>query len=48
MAKVEDPRRTVRGNTRHKLEDIIMIGLGALKCDRNDLADMEDLEHGRR
>ncbi len=42
LAKVEDPRRTDRGNIRHKLEDIIIIGLCTLICDGNDFADMEE------
>ncbi len=41
-AKVTDPRRTDRGNIRHKLEDIIIIGLCTLICDGNDFADMEE------
>lgn len=42
LAKVEDPRRTDRGNIRHKLEDIIIIGLCTLICDGEDYADMEE------
>lgn len=42
LAKMEDPRRTDRGNIRHKLEDIIIIGLCTLICDGNDFADMEE------
>lgn len=41
LAKVEDPRRTDRGNIRHKLEDIIIIGLCTLICDGSDFSDME-------
>ncbi len=43
LAKVEDPRRTDRGNIWHKLEDIIIIGLCTLICDGNDFADMEEI-----
>lgn len=39
---MEDPRRTDRGNIRHKLEDIIIIGLCTLICDGEDFADMEE------
>ncbi len=42
LAQMEDPRRTDRGNIRHKLEDIIIIGLCTLICDGNDFADMEE------
>lgn len=41
LAKVEDSRRTDRGNIRHKLEEIIIIGLCTLICDGEDFADME-------
>lgn len=42
LARVEDPRRTKRGNIRHKLEDIIIIGLGTLICNGENFADMEE------
>jgi len=42
LGQVEDPRRTDRGNIRHKLEDIIIIGLCTLICDGNDFTDMEE------
>jgi predicted transposase YbfD/YdcC len=42
LAGLEDPRRTDRGNIRHKLEDIIIIGLCTLICDGSDFADMEE------
>lgn len=42
LAKVEDPRGTDRENIRHKLEDIIIIGLCTLICDGDDFADMEE------
>ena len=40
----EDPRRTERENIRHKLEDIIIIGLCTLICNGEDFADMADME----
>ena len=36
-----DPRRTSYGNIRHKLEDIIIIGLCTIICGGEDYADME-------
>ncbi len=42
LAQVEDPCRTDRGNIRHKLEDIIIIGLCTLICGGNDFTDMEE------
>lgn len=36
-----DPRRTSHGNIRHKLEDIIIIGLCTIICGGEDFADME-------
>ncbi len=42
IQKVEDPRRTNKGNIRHKLEDIIIIGLCTLVCNGEDFPDMEE------
>lgn len=42
LSKVEDPRRTDRGNIRHRLEDIIIIGLCSLICNGEDFLDMEE------
>ena len=39
---MEDPRRTDRGNIRHKLEDIIIIGLCTLICGGEDFPDMKE------
>ena len=39
---MEDPRRTDRGNIRHKLEDIVIIGLCTLICGGEDFPDMEE------
>jgi len=41
ISRMEDPRRTDRGNIRHKQEDIIMIGLSTLICGGEDFPDME-------
>lgn len=42
LIRIEDPRRTDRGNIRHKLEDIIIIGLCTLIGNGEDFEDMED------
>ncbi len=42
VSQMEDPRRTDRGNIRHKLEDIIIIGLCTLICGGEDFPDMEE------
>ena len=42
LSIVKDPRRTDRGNIRHKLEDIIIIGLCTLIGNGKDFEDMED------
>ena len=47
LSKAEDPRRTDRGNIRHKLEDIIIIGLCTLICNGEDFCDMEDFGNER-
>ena len=39
---VKDPRRTECGNIRHKLEDILIIGLCTVVCDGEDFEDMEE------
>ena len=49
LQELEDPRRTSKGNIRHKLEDIIIIGMCSLICNGNDVSDMEDFgKRGRR
>ena len=45
---LDDPRRTNKGNIRHKLEDIIIIGLCSLICNGNDFSDMEDFGEARQ
>ena len=45
---LEDPRRTGKGNMRHELEDIIIIGLCSLICNGNDVSDMEDFGEARQ
>ncbi len=47
ISKLEDPRRTSCGNIRHKLEDIIIIGLCTLICDGADFVDMEEFGKAR-
>lgn len=42
LKSVDDPRRTNRGNYRHKLEDIIIIELCSIICGGENLVDMED------
>lgn len=42
MGKIKDPRRTRYGNIRHKLEDILIIGLCSTVCMGVDFIDMED------
>lgn len=42
LRKLEDPRRTDRGNIRHRLEDIIIIGLCTLICNGEDFPDMKE------
>lgn len=39
---VKDPRRTECGNIRHKLEDILIIGLCTFVCNGEDFEDMEE------
>lgn len=47
IKKVSEPRRTKYGNIRHKLEDIIIIGLCTLICGGEDFADMEEFGKSR-
>ena len=42
LQRMEDPRRTDKGNIRHKLEDIIIIGLCTIVCNGEDFLDMEE------
>ena len=42
LSELTDPRRTSHGNIRHKLEDIIAIGLCTVICGGEDFVDMED------
>ena len=41
IKNLTEPRRTAYGNVRHKLEDIIIIGLLAIICGGEDFSDME-------
>ena len=47
IKNVSDPRRISYGNIRHKLEDIIIIGLFTTICGGEDFADMEAFGHER-
>lgn len=47
LREVEDPRRTIYGNIRHKLEDIIIIGLCSLMSCGEDFIDMEEFGKDR-
>lgn len=48
LGKIEDPRRTKCGHIRHKLEDIIIIGLCTLICGGSDFVDMEEFGKARK
>ena len=41
IKNIHEPRRTRYGNIRHKLEDIIIIGLCTVMCGGENFADME-------
>lgn len=41
IKNIEEPRRTKYGNIRHKLEDILIIGLCTVICGGEDYTDME-------
>ena len=40
IKNITEPRRVSYGNIRHKLEDIIVIGLCTIICGGEDYADM--------
>ena len=44
---LNDPRRTTHGNIKHKLEDIIIIGLLSIVCIGEDFTDMENFGEER-
>ena len=48
IKNIQEPRRTRYGNARHKLEDIIIIGLCTLICRGEDFADMEAFGKSRQ
>lgn len=48
IKKINEPRRTGYGNIRHKLEDIIIIGLCTVICGGEDFVDMEEFGKSRR
>ena len=47
IKNITEPRRTAYGNIRHKLEDIIIIGLCTVICGGEDYGDMEEFGHSR-
>lgn len=48
IKNIKEPRRTGYGNIRHKLEDIIIIGLCTVICGGEDFADMEEFGKSRK
>lgn len=48
IKNISEPRRTRYGNIRHKLEDIIIIGLCTVICGGEDFADMEAFGKSRQ
>lgn len=48
IKNISEPRRTGYGNIRHKLEDIIIIGLCTIICGGEDFADMEAFGKSRQ
>lgn len=48
ITKIKEPRRTGYGNIRHKLEDIIIIGLCTVICGGEDFVDMEEFGKSRK
>lgn len=48
IKNISEPRRTTYGNIRHKLEDIIIIGLCTVICGGEDFADMEEFGESRK
>lgn len=47
IKNIKEPRRTKYGNIRHKLEDILIIGLCTVICGGEDFADMEEFGKDR-
>lgn len=48
IKNISEPRRTRYGNIRHKLEDIIIIGLCTVICGGEDFLDMEEFGKSRK
>lgn len=48
IKNIKEPRRTEYGNIRHKLEDIIIIGLCTIICGGEDFVDMETFFKNRQ
>ena len=48
IKNIKEPRRTGYGNIRHKLKDIIIIGLCTVICGGEDFANMEAFGKSRQ
>ncbi|MCX4269179.1 MAG: ISAs1 family transposase [Lachnospiraceae bacterium] len=48
MKNISESRRTIYGTIRHKLEDIIIIGLCTVICGGEDFANMEEFGKSRK
>ena len=48
IKNISEPRRTGYGNIRHKLEEIIIIGLCTIICGGEDFSDMEEFGKSRK
>ena len=48
IKKITEPRRISYGNIRHKLEDIIIIGVCTVMCGGEDFPDMEEFGKSRK
>lgn len=48
IKRISEPRRTKYGNVKHKLEDIIIIGLCTVICGGEDFTDMEEFGKTRQ
>ena len=48
IAYITEPRRNGFGNIRHKLEDIIIIGLCTVICGGKDFVEMEEVRQSEK
>ncbi len=48
IKSISEPRSIGYGNIRHKLEDIIIIGMCTVICEGEDFADMEEFGKSRK